>query len=435
MNGNPASKLLATAMGVLAVALWLVGPGLAQDDPAAAMYQEGQDALRRDDFQQAAETFQAVAKSHPDFERAGDALYWEAFARYRIGDTDNLRKALAALEIQRERYDQARTREDAEDLVTRIQGELARRGDRRSAEIVQKKAAAEGGEDDELKIAALSALLHMDAERAVPILRKILEHPEQNSAELRERAVFLLSQKPTEDTEDLLLSVVRTDPSDRVRERAVLWLSQVPGEKALDALAETLRSTDNPDVQERALFALSQHPGDRTAQILRDFVMSENTAPRVRERAIFWLGQSGAPETTEFLKKAYGGLETPGMKEQVLLAVSQHPDKGSKRWLLDRALDRTEDIESRKHALFWASEQGMVPAADLKKIYDELEDHEMRQEVIYVASQQKGDAAVDLLLEIARTETDPELKRQAVFWLEQSGDPRLGDVLEEILDR
>jgi hypothetical protein len=41
----------------------------------------------------------------------------------------------------------------------------------------------------------LNALLQMDAESAVPIIKQVLQKRDECSVELREKAVFLLSQK------------------------------------------------------------------------------------------------------------------------------------------------------------------------------------------------------------------------------------------------
>ena len=43
-------------------------------------------------------------------------------------------------------------------------------------------------------------------------------------------------------------------------------------------------------------------------------------------------------------------------------------------------------------------------------------------------------AAVERLIEIARNETDPDLKKQAIFWLGQSNDPRAAEFLLELIE-
>ena len=59
------------------------------EDEAAEFYREGQEALSEGDFKDARRLFQAVSSDYEDSEVAGDALYWEAFANYRLGSKRN----------------------------------------------------------------------------------------------------------------------------------------------------------------------------------------------------------------------------------------------------------------------------------------------------------------------------------------------------------
>ena len=116
------------------------------------------------------------------------------------------------------------------------------------------------------RIAALNALMQMDADRAMPILKKVLERRDPCSAGLRRKAVFLVSQKRTAETANILMSVARSDPNQEVREQAVFWLSQVPGSTGL--LEEILRGNADESIKEKALFSLSQQNEPRAQQAL-----------------------------------------------------------------------------------------------------------------------------------------------------------------------
>src|SRR5690606_33024749 len=69
----------------------------APQDPADSLYAAGREALARSEFRRAAELFHRIPERFPSSTYAGDALYWEAFARFRLGTDDDLRRALAAL--------------------------------------------------------------------------------------------------------------------------------------------------------------------------------------------------------------------------------------------------------------------------------------------------------------------------------------------------
>ena len=48
-------------------------------------------------------------------------------------------------------------------------------------------------------------------------------------------------------------------------------------------------------------------------------------------------------------------------------------------------------------------------------------------------AQRRNGEAVPALLQVARNNKDPEVRKAALFWLGQSGDPRATDLFEQIL--
>lgn len=429
-------------------------------DPADSLYREARNALNRGNNGRAAYLFQQIYDRYPRSSYAADAYYWEAYARYRDGSTSNLNAALEALRRQQDRFPTAATRGDGDALTVRIQGELARRGNSRAAEDIQREAARAArddarrdreranreaertarqsrtscrGEDDE-RMAALNALLQMDADRALPILAKVMERRDEGSVCLRRKAVFLISQHSGAEAESMLLEAVRSDPDPDVKENAVFWLSQVNSEHATAALDSILKSSSERNVQEKAIFALSQQSSPRAAGALRDFAMRSDAPTSLRENAIFWLGQSGRGENLDFLKTIYRSAGQRSLKEKIIFALAQGDRADGQRWLLDVAGNPQEDLDLRKKALFWLGQSGSS-LPELFSLYDKFSERELREQLIFVYSQRHEKEAVDKLIEIARGDRDPELRKKALFWLSQSDDPRVAKLLEDIITK
>ncbi len=416
-------------------------------DSVDELYRRARRALNGGAYLDAASVFRAIYRDHPRHEYAAASMYWEAYSRYRTRSTQELDHARRVIiQLQRQHPD-AREIGEAEQLAVRIQGELARHGDAQAAESVARAAApptppdaprpprAQGQQaNDDIRVAALNALMQMDPEKALPILQKVLED-RSGSAEFRAKAVFIVSQTGADETADILLDVARSDPDSEVRAQAVFWLSQVGGARAVGALDSILNETDDPIVQEKAIFALSQHSSDQAGAALRSFVRRDDAPPELREKAIFWLGQHQAPENHVFLRELYTSLESTELKERVLFAVAQNhaPENGA--WLMERAIDQSESIELRKRALFWAGQAGDLDVAQLDRLYSTMDDEEMRAQVIFVASQRNDPAAVDLLMRIAENDPNEELQSKAVFWLGQTGDPRVPEFLLKLINR
>jgi hypothetical protein len=138
---------------------------------------------------------------------------------------------------------------------------------------------------------------------------------------------------------------------DDVREGAVFWLSQVDSERALEALEEILTSSDEPDIQERAIFAVSQHESSRSTEILQGYAEQRSAPENLRENAIFWLGQSDG--SGEFLGELYLRVDSRELKEKIIFGLSQgsHGGEAADR-LMEIALNEP-DRDLQRTALFW----------------------------------------------------------------------------------
>lgn len=97
-----------------------------------------------------------------------------------------------------------------------------------------------------------------------------------------------------------------------------------------------------------------------------------------------------------------------------------------------RDLDRPSS--TRKQALFWLS---MAAGNRVDQDGDDSADpkSEVKKQAVFALSQHRGSESVGTLIEVARKNRDPDVRRTALFWLGQSNDPRAVSVFEEILSR
>jgi HEAT repeat protein len=416
------------------------------DDPADSLYRQAREALNRGAYRDAAAAFAQIVERYPQSVYAGDALYWEAFAQYSMGERKSLRAALSALDAQKARYPRAATRGDADALAVRVSGALARMGSETAAQAVATRAGAEArpcvgdDEDDESpRMAALNALMHMNAEQAMPILRQVLARRDACSAGLRKKAVFLISQQRTPATEDILLDVVRSDPSQEVRKQAVFWLGQVNSDRAAQALEQLLKSSADEELREQAVFALMQQNTERGQAAVRAVAEDDKAPSALREKAVFWLGQHRSAANAAYLRGLFNRLASAGgdrndeVQQKILFSLSQMRGEGNDRWLMEVAANPKYSVETRKQAIFGAG-QARVPTAELAGLYDKLTDREIKGQLIWVMSDRRDPAAVDRLIEIAKHDKDPEMRKKAIFWLGQSNDPRVKQLLLDIIN-
>ncbi len=423
-------------------------PAWDAQDVADSLYREARRALGNDNYPIAAMIFRRIRNEYPKSTYTPDAYYWEAFALHRIGQKEtgnqkaSLNGALEVLALQQQKFPRASTRGDASALRTRIEGQLARLGDPQAIASLADRArnATSDGcprpQDDE-RIDALNAVAQMDAEQALPILKRVIARREPCTQQLRRTAVWLIASRKPTDAASILLNVAKTDPDKEVREQAVFWMANVPTEEATSMLIELARKGDDLDLRKRAVYSLSRSKSPRAAATLREIALDANTDVELRGDALSWYmsgpGKS-ADDAFTFLKDVYGRADDAPFKRRVLQTIMMRRTDESRAFLVEVAQNSRESMETRRSALASLSGSG-VTNAQLAQIYDRSTEVEIRKTLISVLASLRDNGGIDKLLDIARNEKQVELRKQAVSSLTRSKDPRALQLLTEIIDR
>lgn len=103
------------------------------------------------------------------------------------------------------------------------------------------------------------------------------------------------------------------------------------------------------------------------------------------------------------------------------------------RELLAIARNTSRPTTVRKDAVFWLGQAaGQKIAGDLKTLVDDP-NVEVKKSAVFALSQMKGDASFNALADIAQNNKDPQVRKNALFWLAQKDDPRALAIFENIL--
>lgn len=97
--------------------------------------------------------------------------------------------------------------------------------------------AKDGDRPRDLRSSATFWLSQSAGDRAAAGLRELLDDPDR---EVREHAVFALSQRPDDESVPALIRLARTHQDPNVRRRAVFWLGQKRDPRALAYFEEVL---------------------------------------------------------------------------------------------------------------------------------------------------------------------------------------------------
>ncbi len=116
-----------------------------------------------------------------------------------------------------------------------------------------------------------------------------------------------------------------------------------------------------------------------------------------------------------------------------MTAISLHDAPAADRVLVGWARNHP-DRRARGQALFWLGVRASREAfAAIAGAIDDDPDTEVKKKAVFALSQMPKDQGIPKLIDVARTHRNPQVRKQAMFWLGQSGDPRALQFFEEIL--
>jgi hypothetical protein len=88
----------------------------------------------------------------------------------------------------------------------------------------------------------------------------------------------------------------------------------------------------------------------------------------------------------------------------------------------------------RKQAVFWLGQEASEHVGGRRAERSDP-DTEVKKQAVFALSQHKSGESVETLMEVARKNRDPDVRRTALFWLGQTNDPRVVPFFEDILKR
>jgi HEAT repeat protein len=297
-------------------------------------------------------------------------------------------------------------------------------------------------EDASVQQEALTALMRLETDR-VPILRSVIERVDECSVNLRQFAVGRLAREETEEALRELIALAANHPDPETRRSAVQGLRRFDTQAAVDALVDVLTESNDSDIQEAAIQGLrrSENAGALTA--LEAYAADASRPEELREDAIVALGRRSDVEPGVLIR-LYPALDTEDLKSALigrLRTIVENGDEEAEAWLFDLTFDAGEAADIRSEALDAWSRSPSLQLSGLVEAHGSLTESSLRERIFY-ALYRRADRADDeaataevvrKMVELARVESDPEVRERAVYWLGRTGSPEAVDFLMELL--
>jgi HEAT repeat protein len=201
-------------------------------------YAQGKELLNQRRYDDAIARFDKVVAqkaAHID-----GALYWKAYAQYKLGKTD---ESVATIAQLRRDVPQSRYLGDAKVLEADA---------RRQAGQPVNPAAMD---DTELKLLAITGIQHTDPERAIPLLEGVLAAT--NSLRVKKQALYVLALSTQPRAHQILLSYAKGSGNPDLQHEAIRYIAVNRDRQAsAGELLQIYQSTTDVDVRMAVLGAL-----------------------------------------------------------------------------------------------------------------------------------------------------------------------------------
>ena len=365
------------------------------------LYRDGTDYVNDGKWQAAADKFAQVAKLNGP--KADGALYWQAYSLNKLGQRAAAIETLATLQ---KNYPRSTWVKDAQALQVEIRYASGQ------------AAAPPPGADEDLKIYAINGLMNMDPDQAFPLLQKVLTG--NQSTKVKEKALFVLAQSGSPKANELIAQIARGQSQPELQRKAIQQLG-IRGDREL--LAQIYASSSSPEAKKEVLRSLGICGGK---QQLLEAARSEKD-PELKREAIRGLAIAGAREE---LRQLYASASDPEAKKELIRSTVITGDTQA----LMNIIQNEHDAEVKREAVRTLGVNGGKDVSQaLVSIYNGDKNPDIRRaaaQALFI----HGDA--HSLVTLAKTETDPELRKYLVQQLSLMGNNKeAADFLMQLLEK
>jgi TolA-binding protein len=202
------------------------------------------------------------------------------------------------------------------------------------------------------------------------------------------------------------------ESNDDLKLLAINSLMNADPERAVPLIESILKGSSPPNVKRNALFVLTQSRSPRAQQLLSDYAKGGGN-PDLQLQAIRYLGQTGSKDSQQQLGSIYGTVNDARVKGTIIDSLSN-----TRAWDSLLNIAKTEkDAELRNRAIRTLANNRSAPLDGLLEMYPNVDASAKTAIVDGLRDRRDAKTMVDL----ARKETDPQMKRKIV---ERLGDMR-----------
>jgi HEAT repeat protein len=165
----------------------------------------------------------------------------------------------------------------------------------------------------------------------------------------------------------------------------------------------------------------------------QSLIDNKNAPDRQRREAINSLSRDNmSPDDAAYLRALFNRAgESDAIKESIVNALGNVPTDENLKFLMDVASNQNEASSVRNTALRRVTSRQNLSTDNLIKLYDATDNRSMRNSLVDALAQRPEQAALDKLVSIVKSSTDPEVRSNAIQELLRKNDKT---ITQKVLD-
>ena len=395
---------------------------------ATTVFRSARDLITDGDWAKAEAKFDEYLTSFPNEKNIDAALYWKAYADFKLTKYTQCR---SALDVLLAKYPESNWRDDARVLLAQMPGDSAAayadlvstlRTQAVVAPVIEQplvytptitlppvhvaaapfppsqtvqgiatpgvigfgpadNASADDDDPCEFKIVVLQALFQTDVQRGIMAATEWLKPGSTQTVRCKSAALTLLGRNGGKAVTPVILGLARNEPDMKLRARAIAELGATNDDSVVDALRDFAMNSQENAIVEASLYALSKHTGERAMTVLAEVATSGKMITQ-RKQAIASIANRPGEPVVDALFRIYDGDQNIEIRKAVIAAFANRKSERAGTRLFEIARS-SDNVELRKAAINAISRRGGDKAIDfLLNLYDTEKNEELKDQII-----------------------------------------------------
>ena len=291
-------------------------------------------------------------------------------------------------------------------------------------------------------------------------------YSEVNNREVKREILDSIGESQDEGAATrFLIKIAETEPDRELRREAIDGLGNSHDPASLKALEKIIDDQNaDPEIQREAVDALGEKEKDeavpllikiakthRNVEVRREAIdhlgeipgqlsflvevaRNESENSDLRREAIDAIGESADADSIKTLQSLYSAITNREVRREILDAISESQDREAALNFLLKVARSDSDQEIRQEALSGLGEMNDDRAIDaLSELYGSEQNEQIKEEILDTLAESNTKRGLRKLIEVAKNDPSPKMRRKAVEALAECNDPEAAEFLEKII--